>query len=268
MHTYLAKELGDMWVAVRSLIYLAYRAWLDRDLPAAILLSAEAVALSREMRDQRNLALALQYQGRWVAERGDAARAVPLLEESLGLFRELQERWAIEAGLLDLAWAAVDQRRYEDAMRLGEDNLALAEESGRRWEIARCSSLLGFTEQRLGNVNRAATWYRTGLASNREEAPAFWVAGCLLGIAGLSLAQGQISRATRLLSSIDSLFGTEGPHLSFSQRGDFQRHLAAARTALGEEAFAAAWEAGRAMSLEDAVAFALEGSSYSPGQGE
>jgi hypothetical protein len=31
-----------------------------------------------------------------------------------------------------------------------------------------------------------------------------------------------------------------------------------AREALGEERFAAAWEVGRALSLEDAVAFALE----------
>jgi hypothetical protein len=34
--------------------------------------------------------------------------------------------------------------------------------------------------------------------------------------------------------------------------------LAAVRTALGEEAFAAAWAAGRAMSLEDAIALALD----------
>jgi hypothetical protein len=35
--------------------------------------------------------------------------------------------------------------------------------------------------------------------------------------------------------------------------------VAPLRAALGEEAFAAAWAAGRAMTLEQAIAYALEG---------
>jgi len=38
------------------------------------------------------------------------------------------------------------------------------------------------------------------------------------------------------------------------------------RAAIGDEAFAAAWAVGRAMSLEAAVAFALEESSASSGE--
>jgi hypothetical protein len=39
---------------------------------------------------------------------------------------------------------------------------------------------------------------------------------------------------------------------------EFERTVSDARGALGEEAFAAAWAEGRAMSLEQAIAFALE----------
>ncbi len=39
--------------------------------------------------------------------------------------------------------------------------------------------------------------------------------------------------------------------------------VAVARTALGEEAFLAAWEEGRAMTLEQAVEYALEEPSLS-----
>jgi hypothetical protein len=41
--------------------------------------------------------------------------------------------------------------------------------------------------------------------------------------------------------------------------------IAAARAALGEEEFAAAWAAGQALALEEAVALALEG--YAEGSG-
>jgi hypothetical protein len=41
--------------------------------------------------------------------------------------------------------------------------------------------------------------------------------------------------------------------------------MAAARAALGEEAFAAAWAEGQAMTLEEAVAYALENSEHPTG---
>jgi hypothetical protein len=41
-------------------------------------------------------------------------------------------------------------------------------------------------------------------------------------------------------------------------RHDYDRDVAVARAQLGETAFAAAWAEGRAMTLEQAVAYALE----------
>jgi hypothetical protein len=44
--------------------------------------------------------------------------------------------------------------------------------------------------------------------------------------------------------------------------------LSAVRAALGEPTFAATWEAGRAMSLADAVSYALQHNDVSSGEGE
>jgi hypothetical protein len=43
-----------------------------------------------------------------------------------------------------------------------------------------------------------------------------------------------------------------------ADRVEVERNLAAIRTAMGEDAFTAAWEAGAVMTLEGAVAFASE----------
>ena len=40
-------------------------------------------------------------------------------------------------------------------------------------------------------------------------------------------------------------------------RADYEQNVAAVRTQLGEEAFAACWAAGQAMTLDQAIEFAL-----------
>ena len=50
-----------------------------------------------------------------------------------------------------------------------------------------------------------------------------------------------------------------GTRLLPSERAGYERDLAAVRAELGEEAFAEDWAEGRAMSVEQAVAYALDG---------
>jgi hypothetical protein len=58
---------------------------------------------------------------------------------------------------------------------------------------------------------------------------------------------------------VEALCEAIGIPLNLADRADHESSVAAAHSALGEEAFAAAWAEGRAMSLEAAVAYALAG---------
>ena len=49
-----------------------------------------------------------------------------------------------------------------------------------------------------------------------------------------------------------------GPPLLPADRGGYEADQAAVRTELGEAAFVVAWEDGRAMTLEQAIVYALE----------
>jgi predicted ATPase len=76
--------------------------------------------------------------------------------------------------------------------------------------------------------------------------------------------QGQAPRAARLGGAAAALREALGIPLSPLQphlRADHELAMQALRAALGEEVFAAAWAAGRALPLEEAVAQALEGAS-------
>jgi len=70
--------------------------------------------------------------------------------------------------------------------------------------------------------------------------------------------RGQGERAARLFGAAQALREAMGASLSPSEHTDDERHTAATRAALGEEAFAAAWNEGRSLSLEQAIALALQ----------
>jgi len=75
-------------------------------------------------------------------------------------------------------------------------------------------------------------------------------------VAGTS---GQFERATRLFGAAEMLLAGDDDNLDPANRSVYDRSIAALRARLGDGAFAAAWVAGRALTLEQAIACALEG---------
>jgi hypothetical protein len=80
----------------------------------------------------------------------------------------------------------------------------------------------------------------------------------LEGVAGVAGAQGQPARAARLFGATDALRAALGLPVRPADRRHYDRDVSAVRAALGAETFAAAWAAGRALSLEQAIAEATE----------
>jgi DNA-binding NarL/FixJ family response regulator len=80
----------------------------------------------------------------------------------------------------------------------------------------------------------------------------------LAGMAGVAAAQGQAERSTRLFGAAEALFEAMGQVVEPGDRTEYDRNAAVARAQLGDHAFAAAWEAGRAMTIEQAIAEASE----------
>jgi DNA-binding CsgD family transcriptional regulator len=86
----------------------------------------------------------------------------------------------------------------------------------------------------------------------RYAAP--WV---LQAYARLAAGEGQAARALRLAGAADVLRQTVGPSQGPAYQAYSQRGLEPAWQALSEEEGVAAWEEGRAMTLEEAIACAL-----------
>jgi tetratricopeptide (TPR) repeat protein len=155
---------------------------------------------------------------------------------------------------------AIERGDYGRAVALHEESLALRRELGDKWGIASSLGNLGLVAFERGDYARAVALLEEGLALARDIGAKHRVTECLEGLATVAGALDQPERAARLFGTADALRAALGAPLPPRERARREQAVAALRDALGEAAFAAAWAEGRALSLEDAVALALEDS--------
>ena len=105
-----------------------------------------------------------------------------------------------------------------------------------------------------GDVEQALALFGEGLALFVDLGDRRMVALVLEGIAGLAGQWQQAEHAAHLFAAAAAVQEASGLPVEPAYRATHSRGVNATRVALGEEAFAAAWAAGAALSLEHAVA--------------
>lgn len=103
-----------------------------------------------------------------------------------------------------------------------------------------------------------------GLALFTELRDRRIIALALDGVAGLAIAWGQAERAARLFGTAAALREATGLPVDPACRAAQERDVAAARAALGEEAFAAGRASGAALPLAAAVSEATAVAAFAP----
>jgi predicted ATPase/Tfp pilus assembly protein PilF/transcriptional regulator with XRE-family HTH domain len=264
----LKRELGDTRGISASLNNLGNVAHQQGDYGRAAALYEESLALDRSLGDQRGIADSLNNLGGVAYAQGEHGRAVALYEESLALDRELGDQQGIANSLHTLGDVAHQQGDYGRAAALYEESLALFRELGDRWGIAESLIGLGRVAFRQGDHGRAAALLAEALLLGRDIGARRWVTTSLEGLAWVAGARGRPDQAARLGGTAAALREAQGVPLPPEERGSHDQAVQAMRAALGEEGFAAAWAAGRALPLEEAIALALEGDEpTAPGSG-
>jgi hypothetical protein len=109
-----------------------------------------------------------------------------------------------------------------------------------------------------GDYGQAGAHLKESLAHKQESKSRRGIASVLEGFAKLTVAQQQAKLAAHLLGAAEVLREAIGAPLLPDERADYEQTLAAARTALGEEAFARVWAEGRATPLEQVISNVLK----------
>ena len=239
-----------------ALALLAYGALLQGNLGAARELAEEGVRLFREVGEAWGTALALNHLGRATLELGDPVAARPLLEESAALFRAgNMQRLAMP--LNTLGRVALRQGDDTGARAYCEEALAVARATGDELFIAEALAELGTVALYVGDSGQATALYQQSLALIWTRGYRECIAEDLAGLAATASLLGQPERAARLFGAVEALREVSGIRLSPLPRADYDRAVEGIRAHLDEATFAQAWEKGRAMPLEQAIAEAL-----------
>ena len=152
------------------------------------------------------------------------------------------------------------QGDYARATRLLEESLELRRQLGNKWGIAVSLGTLGWVAMHEGDWQRAVARLGESLEVRKEIEDRGGSAWCLERLAELAIARGKAEKAVRLLSAAAVLRISIGSVIDPVDQPDYQKMRAALRMELGEERFTAIWTEGRVLSLEQAIAYALQDS--------
>lgn len=214
----------------------------------------ESLAIHRKLHNKRGIAATLLRLAQLLfVSLGDQAVLRSLLDEGLALNHELGEREGIANVHSLSAQLAFRQGDISSARAQIEKSILLYREIGQRRALAESLAILAQIVLAQGERTEARVLYDESREIASELNHRWLIASCLEGRAGMAAGEGQFTWAVHLWGTADALRETIRVPIPLIDRAGYERSIATARTCLGEKDFAAAWEAGRAMTPEQAI---------------
>ncbi len=263
--TTIFRELGDKHGCAYALLFLALvTTYQDKpDLPSVMNLFQESIHLFRETKDKWGEAYALTCYGDALLVPGDVAVARSILDTGLKLWREVDDSWGIGTHLFIMGSVAWYDGDYATARAQCQEAVDRLRHYSDKWGLARGLLRLGYALLYLGELQPARARLTESLTLFQEVGNQRGIIYCLSGLGGVAAKIGQPERAARIFGAIQALSGATSVVEYGLDRARYQRTLALARTeAKDESAWNAAYAEGRAMTIEQVIAYALEAASH------
>jgi non-specific serine/threonine protein kinase len=244
-------------VTAKFLDILGLIANFEGDQDRAKELFEESLSVYRKAGDMRGIAGSLQNLANAVGLQGDHERAKKLFQESLPLCRKLGGARPLNMCLNNLGYLLLIEGDYERGEALNEEAVALLRGHRHIGGLQYPLDNLGWATLLQGDHERARSYYEQSLVLCKELGDKMIASESLEGLACIAADRGETERAARLFGAGEGLREALGFHHVPFFEALREPYLAAARSRLEEEAWKAEWAEGRAMTLEEAVKYAL-----------
>jgi predicted ATPase/DNA-binding winged helix-turn-helix (wHTH) protein len=228
----------------------------------------ESDALFRALGDVRGSANMQTNLGVALLERSQYAAAEPLLMECVKVARSLGDDHLLAVNLGNLAVIVFELGDADRATSLFEEAQMLVRNLGDSFLLSQTLNDQGRTECRNGKLQSAEASFLESLAIARELADPVATIWALERFAELAAAKHSHERATTILGAAARLREEIGLRIPPHEEREHKRVAAAARAALGDDAFNQARREGGAMTLDDAVRYALGGQTGRDGRAQ
>ena len=256
-----ADSNADPALRANALIGLGHMMWFQGNYANMCVPLEESVAIGRRIGDLKITAFSLFIQALADLECGRPEQGIQLATQSQAAAVASGDLWLQSVPLIVYAAAEWDGDR-ERASQLIEDALRLARQTGDTFLIIIALANLATIRVLQERYDEARQLSAEGMLLCQEVEDRRGAAWCLESLAAADAAAGHAVRAARLCGAADQLLESVGVPLNPLFRQLRDRYFGGARKASGERAFEAAQSDGRAMSLPQAVQYALSVTSH------
>ena len=153
---------------------------------------------------------------------------------------------------------ATRQGDFAKAQGFYDESLSLSKKLGHKEQIALVTFGRGRLARCQGNYNRAHILFSESLKLFSELGERDRLASGLEELGGLAVLDQQTEQAARLLGAAEVLREIIKTPIPPASCAEYERDVASVRCALTQQQFRSAWEQGRALTPENAVAYASE----------
>ena len=219
----------------------------------------QALSIARAHNDIHNSARALAMIGLNLITEENVAEAQSVLEESKMLFQQARDEWGYAYVVFLLGWKLFRQNDVGSALPILEQAYGIFKKLGER--LFMCVSLryIGITQIKLGSLNEGLEALKESLILAQQIDSKYEIAAAFYRWGQVAQYLGSPARTVSLFWAAKNAHASIG--IGVWTQGldtEFEPVLERCRAALGEAAFTEAVEEGRAMTMEQAIAYALE----------
>jgi predicted ATPase/DNA-binding XRE family transcriptional regulator len=251
----LSESIGDRW---RKAFVLAELGWLGVDLRNQAPYWNKAIMLFREVGDLRLLEDYLGVLGNFEVMNGNFESAQKNLDEAIQLRQSLKRKGGMGFILNALSRVEAMKGNFEKARSFLEEDIAIQKDLGHRMKYLWDRTLLGHFDVHQGKIPEARGIFFETIQEFFKDQEEMGVAFSLEGMASLHVVVGKPEQATRLIGWADATREKIGDTRPLLEQADVDKIIAACLAKMGEAAFSDAYEEGQKMTLDEAVALALE----------
>jgi predicted ATPase/transcriptional regulator with XRE-family HTH domain len=258
----LMRELDNEWSQAWIVNRMGWIAREQGDSAGAWARLSEAIAMYRRRSDMPGLAWGLITIAEVAILDEDAARAEELLAEGRTIWPNDGSNWhTLWRGwtLNHLGHAAQLRGDFDHAAELHRESLALFQSLGdQNFGLPWAYQSLGEAALGHGRPDQAERWLRRAIIVSQQQSDQTSMAWCLAALGTTAAQDEEPERAARLWGAAERLRQVIGCRPAPAARATYERAIALVRAQLGEKTFAAAWAEGRTLTLEQAIADALD----------
>lgn len=256
----LARAVDDKKEVAFALLWLGRTSHDLRDDQAARRFLEECSKIYQELHDQSGIAMAIFHLSIMYADHGHYTEAKELSMKSLVEFRQLGDKHRAGQVLNALGELSRLQGNYEEASKFYKEAIEIFREQRNRHPMAVPFFNLAWVSLHKGDYRKAWAFFEESLELCREYGIKIPIVHILAGFACILGMTSQLEQAARLFGAVEALvegIGMAG-RMNPSDQNELDRYLAIVRNQMDEAEFTNAWTEGHALTMEQAIVYALE----------